>query len=177
MLDTRNRCLTDAERRSTAWTGQDKGETLVDRSSSLAVEWYTPGGRRLLQAASSSPPLWLQPTLQRIGELMGLPRGWDSYGAVPVDENVVVFSLTILPLIMGDATPPPQIVPTSEGGLQFDWHEGGIDLEVEIAGPFRIRAYFEDAHSVESWEKEFTRDVGPLADAVRRLDPRPEDRR
>ncbi|KKM05511.1 hypothetical protein LCGC14_1753400 [marine sediment metagenome] len=29
---------------------------------------------------------------------------------------------------------PPQVVRTSNGGVQFEWREGGVDIEIEI-GP------------------------------------------
>lgn len=166
MADTLVRCLTDTEPLSTEWADLSKEVTLAESSQVLSVS----SGRRLMCVDCSRGPAWLKPTVEKICTLMRLGPGWDSYHGRSIDDEVVRFSLTMLSHLMGEATPHPQIVPTSHGGLQFEWHELGIDLEVEVAAPFQIQACFGNAHTGECWEKEFRRDLTQLAEAVRQLD-------
>ncbi|KKL61549.1 hypothetical protein LCGC14_2194210 [marine sediment metagenome] len=35
---------------------------------------------------------------------------------------------------------PPSVTTTELGGVQFDWHEGGVDIEIEI-GPDGEQVY------------------------------------
>ena len=152
MADTLVRGLTDRERCSTTWVVPLYGATLEDRQ------------RR---------PRWEAQTAERLRRLMELPPGWDSYGASPVDGSIVGYTQQILSRVMDEATPLPQIVPTSTGGIQLEWHQQGIDLEVEVTGPYRCRVSFEDFRCGECWEKEFKMYLTPLVAIVRRLDRPP----
>ena len=57
--------------------------------------------------------------------LAALPPGWDSYGAKEITPLAIdgcrAFANSM------------SIVPTSEGGIQLEWHALGVDLEIEIA--------------------------------------------
>jgi hypothetical protein len=83
----------------------------------------------------------------------------------------------VLELIMSERTPPPQIVPTSAGQIQVEWHEGGLDLEIEITGRYQVQVFLEDAPSGECWEKEMKMNLVDLDNAVRLLEQRVEAER
>src|SRR5712692_9188678 len=51
-----------------------------------------PGGRLIIERENEELA-WLIPTVQAMGELLGLPENWDSYGAHPVNPGVVSFAL------------------------------------------------------------------------------------
>lgn len=62
---------------------------------------------------------------QAIDNLMKLERGWDSYNGAPI---TVAARRTARHLI----TVAPYVVPCSDGGIQLEWHEEGVDFEVCI---------------------------------------------
>ena len=112
---------------------------------------------------------WLLPTAKALCELLALPADWDSYGALPVKPSRVFAALELLLGIMGDDSPKPSVVPTSRGGVQLEWHMGGIDLEIEVLSSLRFHVAFEDSASGEEWEREIGSDLSPLASCIARL--------
>ena len=61
--------------------------------------------------------------------LKDLPSGWDSYKGKPITSASIAGAEKWLSMVRGS---DPQITPTNSGGVQFEWHEQGIDFEVEI---------------------------------------------
>lgn len=60
----------------------------------------------------------------RIGGFRDLGHGWDTYDAIPISEHAICLAYVVCAL--------PSVVPTSNGGVQFEWHRMGWDVEVEI---------------------------------------------
>jgi hypothetical protein len=79
-----------------------------------------------------------------------MEHGWDSYGAPPVLREVSFFALEILNHVMRPRTPIPQVVPSSVGGIQLEWHEKGIDLEIHIIAPYQCEVWFQDHQHPET---------------------------
>jgi len=73
---------------------------------------------------------------------------------------------------MQDDTPAPAVVPTNRGGLQFEWHTRGIDLEIELQAPGRGSISYEDHQSENEWEQELTSDLTRLSAALSELSRR-----
>ena len=55
-----------------------------------------------------------------VQSLRDLPLNWDSYGSPKIGEGA-------LKVLQG-----LQVVPTSPGGIQVEWHCNGYDLEIEF---------------------------------------------
>jgi hypothetical protein len=127
----------------------------------LAVSWEGP-----------EPP-WLRSTLEAAVELSGLPENWDSYGARRVAVGAVVAAIDLLLRVMPYAAPPPQVVPMSTGGIQLEWHTGGIDVEVAVRPSGEASALFEDLRTGEEWEGSVAEPRTDLAGALARLVPEP----
>jgi hypothetical protein len=70
--------------------------------------------------------------------------GWDSYNAPPLRHDTAGFALSVLNSIMNTRTPLPQVAPSSVGGVQLEWHEKGIDLELHIIAPYDCEVWFRD---------------------------------
>jgi hypothetical protein len=90
--------------------------------------------------------------IEAVQKLLGFTRlkpGWDGYSAPPMKWDTGMFALQVLESIMRPRTPLPQIVPSSTGGVQFEWHMRGVDIELHIAGPFECELWFEDHNSGE----------------------------
>lgn len=104
-------------------------------------------GRRSL--AQNVPPLGkLQrgfiEAVQRMIELLELPPGWNSYNAKPIRKENVTFAIDLLGRLMRENTPLPNVIPMVRGGVQFEWHTNGIDLEISIYSPHEVRFAAED---------------------------------
>jgi hypothetical protein len=102
---------------------------------------------------------WENPTAEALDSLLTLPPNWDSYGARPVDHGCAAYALEVLRSIMGDNTPPPQVVPTSVGGVQLEWHERGIDVEIEVRKPDCGHVLYENLKTGAEWEGEIPADL------------------
>jgi len=114
-------------------------------------------------------PVWVAPTVQGLKELLDLPSDWNSYGARAVAPSHVDAALQVLSRIMRHDTPAPAVVPTNRGGVQLEWHTGGIDLEIETFSTQRLLVSFEDATTGTEWEKEIDGDLTLLVECIGRL--------
>ena len=118
-------------------------------------------------------PNWLGPTIGRLNEFLALPPNWDSYGAPTISVDILEYALRILSFTMDDATPLPTVVPTSEGGVQVEWHEMKLDIEIEVNSTSRITVSFEDGSMLDApWERELTIDLTSLRQAIDKLTAR-----
>ena len=124
------------------------------------------------EAPARVEPPWLQPTVQGLAELLMLPPGWDSYGALAVDPTHVEAALRVLCLVMREDTPKPSIGPTNRGGVQVEWHERGIDLELETLSAHRLRVSYEDSTTGTDWDREVGADLTPLIECITCLSSR-----
>ena len=76
-----------------------------------------------------------QRLLQHIGELEKLQSGWDSYGAIKIEDaaraNAVAFVTMLLPRL--DApVPPPVVGPTPDGGVVLRWETSEGEVMVKL---------------------------------------------
>ncbi len=95
-------------------------------------------------------------TVQTLIELLELPGGWNSYNASPIRKENVNFSVDLLSRLMRVDTPAPQVVPKVRGGVQLEWHTRGVNIEIDIESPERVRFFAENiGNSQEGVEQEF----------------------
>ncbi len=127
-----------------------------------------PGGELIL-VFDFDPPAWLTPTAEALVALLGLPSGWDSYGARAIAPSHVDAALQVLSRIMRHDSPAPTVVPTNRGGVQLEWHTSGIDLEIETLSTQRLLVSFEDATTGTEWEREIVSNLTPLVECIGRL--------
>lgn len=84
--------------------------------------------------------LWHQgnPTIDivlrdRAEELKSLPEGWDSYNGERIDpataDRAVELALAVAPLF---PSYQPQLVPSSDGTVQVEWHADGWNVEMWV---------------------------------------------
>lgn len=114
-------------------------------------------------------PAWVEPVIKALADLLTLPVDWDSYGASRIAPSHVGAALDVLQYIMKPETPVPAVVPTNRGGVQLEWHTGGIDLEIETLSTQRWLISFECAAKGIEWEKEVVGDLSPLAKCIDQL--------
>lgn len=63
-------------------------------------------------------------------EIRRLEKNWDSYDADPIDPTVIAYAVELFAQIATAAIPIPAVVPSSRGGVQFEWHVGDLDFEI-----------------------------------------------
>jgi hypothetical protein len=81
----------------------------------------------------TSLPRWIEPTLAGALRLLFLAPNWDFQGGRPIEKASIGAALQSLSILMDDRGSIPQWVPTSEGGVQLEWHESNVDLEMEFS--------------------------------------------
>lgn len=89
---------------------------------------------------------WITPIFEGLCKLLELPPNWDSYGAPQIEKQSIVTALEII--ATSPDTPKPSIVPTVYGGVQFEWHRGGMDLEIEINPQAKGNIFFKDQQEI-----------------------------
>jgi hypothetical protein len=92
------------------------------------------------------------PILERISKLLSLPANWDTHGARPINPGIATKAIELILGMLKPNDPQPSVVPTSRGGILLEWHEAGIDLEVDIRSPSSIHVAFEQDDHEEEFE-------------------------
>lgn len=122
---------------------------------------------------SSQPLPWIQEAIRAVLNFESLPANWNSYGARPIQRSLIFSAILVLRQLAQPKTPKPALIPTTEGGVQIEWHQGGIDLEIKIISPQRCSMSFEDSRAGLAWEDEFDlNDLGRARSAVESLSER-----
>ena len=80
-------------------------------------------------------PEWEEVVLNRLVELRTLSEDWDTYGGSPVTQEVAAYSFALLRAVMAAETRAPDLVPLPQGGLQMEWHDPNLDVEITIEEP------------------------------------------
>ncbi len=135
--------------------------TLAQRSKDISTT--TPISAALAMPVHISPlpvpelsdlrePTWSRSVAEQLEEIGALTDGWDGSKAGPIRRDVIEFAAHVLSAIMQPITPAPHVTPMSHEGLMLEWHENGVDLEIEIERPGRLWVSFED--TVEGIEDE-----------------------
>jgi len=117
--------------------------------------------------SSAERPSWVEPVAVQLVGLLNLQENWDSYGGRRVDRAEVFGAIKLLAEILDHNSPLPRIGPTGRGGVVIEWHQNGIDLEIETLSPHRFSVAFEDDKT--SWEREIVSDFRAVVGALRRL--------
>jgi hypothetical protein len=146
-------------------------DTLTEDQRFIAFDLEFANGERLQVklVGSGQEPTSLWHALNRIEHLSRLPSGWDSYGARPLSARAVRRSFELFSLLLDDRTPEPNVIPTREGGLQFEWHRQGIDLEVTCESSGVVSYYYADSKSGEEREGVNGATRQAVRDILRRL--------
>ena len=126
------------------------------------------GGASTL-GSSTSAVIWYGATIRALEGLLQLPDNWDRCGAPRIDIDIAKGVMSLLSSVMRDDTPAPSVVPTTRGGIQFEWHTRGIDLEVEFLSSVRVRGLFEDLRNGDAWDEDLSVNLAPLTEAIASL--------
>jgi hypothetical protein len=87
-------------------------------------------------------PGWADSVLGSLAERWGTRAGWNSYGALPTNQQLVVKLLNILSDLLRDESRPPIITPLADGGVQAEWHHSNQDLEIVVPADEEPNYYY-----------------------------------
>lgn len=112
---------------------------------------------------------WQLDVRRKLKELVELQDGWDGHGGVAVKPEIAQFALQLLIETMPENVAGPQLVPMSYGGLQLEWYENDIELEIEIEAPNRISMLCENIKTGDEIETEMSTDFSQLTHCLQSL--------
>ena len=104
---------------------------------------------RVLVDQADETPRWLPYVIGRLRELLHFAYDPDE-GLPPPHPEAIQRALPELIRFMRVDAPTPSVVPTFEGGVQFVWHKGGWDVEVEV-GPNETLVWAQRRDGSASW--------------------------
>lgn len=89
---------------------------------------------------------WLLSFIEEIEQLIRLPRGWDSNGALPPDSNTALGALELIySLAQLRWSQPTVTTATRSGGIQFEWgNHDSIYFELECVSRDTAEYFFSD---------------------------------
>lgn len=115
--------------------------TLTDTTLGEEPQWFA----RTPSLTDSEPLRWEWSVRSQLKRLSKLEKGWDGYGAGRIRTDVIFFAADLLDRAMMENTPAPHITPMSHEGVMLEWHESGIDLEIEVEAPGDVWVTYTDA--------------------------------
>lgn len=113
---------------------------LLSEGSERFAELTLPTGTARVTYRSPEPG-WLWTSLHSLKQLSTLKKDWDSYGSERISAVSIVEALRTLVDVLPKEGSAPAFVPASGGGIQLEWHDGGFDIEVQIASNGKASAY------------------------------------
>jgi len=82
-------------------------------------------------APDASP--WYRAALDRLSALTELAVGWNGYEALEVKGDMAIDAAAFLTKVAFPGIAAPSITPLADGGVQVEWHRGGLDIEVAFS--------------------------------------------
>lgn len=102
--------------------------------------------------------------------LKNLREGWDTYGAPPINHEVIDYALRVYAHAAIQTSRVPSVVPTVAGGVQFEWHSSRADVEIEIVSAGEIDVFARARNGERRVEAEGVDAHDPsIAEAIRLL--------
>ncbi|MGH7576647.1 MAG: hypothetical protein ACREM1_16175 [Longimicrobiales bacterium] len=101
-------------------------------------------------------PDWFWNAVDEIVNLLALPAGWDSYGSPAISKAIAISAMQLLGRVVSATIPRPDVIPTSAGGIAFEWSTLDHTLEVDILAPGRGHLYHEDLRTRAGDDLEFS---------------------
>jgi len=126
---------------------------LIETSRPVNVSTKRPSTLSLSLAPDStiettSPP-WLRAVEKRVNVLLNLPSNWDGDGAARIAFECVMAAFGLVLTNVTHETPAPHFIPTSQGGVQVEWHLSGTDLELIFDPAVPARYYYSGRDGIE----------------------------
>lgn len=92
-----------------------------------------------------------QEVIDRLRSISELTDDWDGYGSPAPEPQTLIAALEVLRQFMPTSVATPAVAPTTAGGVQFEWHQGGWDIEVEVLPDGHAVAWGENISTQETF--------------------------
>jgi hypothetical protein len=106
--------------------------SLAFADASPVALWGSPGTESSANPGRPWAASWFPAAGMHLAEICRLKRGWNSYGAQPVDAAVAQFVTALLHLLDLKNFRQPTITPTARGGITLEWNKGNEGVEVSV---------------------------------------------
>jgi hypothetical protein len=121
--------------------------------------WRSPiSGEEILEAVD-----------RRLAALAKLPVGWAGRDTEPIDREVLSYAREVFAALLVPGLSTPAVVPTPDGGVQFEWHTRNFDGEVTVLGHHEVDIFLRDRVNDRRWEFTDVKSINALKDAIDRL--------
>lgn len=120
---------------------------------------------------------WIQTILDRFGSISELTDDWDGYGSPAPETQTLIAALEVLRQFMPASVATPSVAPTTTGGIQFEWHQGGWDIEIEVFPDGRAIAWGENLSTHEAFHGAVEESREDLALGLKQLTANAANRR
>jgi hypothetical protein len=114
-------------------------------------------------------PSWEKLVWSRLETLASLQTGWDGTDAKPLNGFASQFGMKLLQSYLPPTAPAPQLSLLRYGGMQFEWFTDNCEFEIEIVGPYRVKAWLNDLKNDEEFEGSFEYDHTKLSEMFQRM--------
>lgn len=98
----------------------------------------------------SDVPKWIDYLVKRLNELARIDYSWPDE-LLPPSFELLQGALKEASLFMPTDCPSPSVLPTPEGNVQFVWHKGGRDIEVDFT-PTETTVWVRDRTTGTTWD-------------------------
>lgn len=137
----------------------------------LATSVEEPEFRRVFVSGQFDRAPWVDRFFGRIRPLFDLEEGWNGPRTMPLSVDAVSSAYGFVTALMQKfhQLPLPSVVPLNSGGLQIEWHRGGMDVEVEFEPDSDPALYVHDLLTGQEWEGDLWNLPATAIDGFRRL--------
>lgn len=84
----------------------------------------------VLEVRADAVPVWITEVVRRLN--IAVAAAASEPGWPPITNTAIVRGLQTLRSVMSADSSRPSLAPTPAGGLQFEWHDAGWDIEIEV---------------------------------------------
>ncbi len=153
---TRSRHLSDVDLRSTSSAGTLDREVLLSYHS---AEYAMAPSTTLGPFSRYDKEEVILATKRQVERLLTLrPPDWDSYGARPVNRDVLDRAARLVLHLVEHEVTTPRLYPLSDGGVRLEWASSGGEIWIDYPVADEATYYFVDERTGDERE-------GPLVDA------------
>lgn len=152
-LDSHHNPPRDVPGREVNFWGEIQPEPLLSHSHDnwtldvVSYPWAPP---------SFSP---VRSAMAEVGKLAALRENWDGYGSPPIHPTSIAAAIYFLGSPRLRAANAPDVVPTSPGNAQLEWHRSTEHVEVQFWPDGLYNAVYRGVGGYEEWEADARGDV------------------
>jgi hypothetical protein len=122
-----------------------------------------------LSSARVPPATGTERAWARIVRLRDLSHGWNGYAASAPSDRAIVAARAIVQYLPLGSLDFLSALPTTRGGVQIEWHAGGVDVEIEIKSDGRPECAVDAADGTLDAEGDLSANWLVVLEALRRV--------